>query len=403
MNPVVAFAICIVIWWIGTAMPRYTKGIIGASMFSVIVFLLGFWLNIMPADIGTSAYLPQLYAIAFPLIVVQGGTCLKWAELKKNWKIVIITTVSCLGMIVTIRGIGGLIVGSELSTVGLPILMGGLVSGGLMRDAALAAGLEDIAGIAVIMISVQSWFGMPLMSWGARKASLDLIKDYREKNGTVGNNVRIAPNLTETAARRGFYDRMPRNWNNEYYCLAIAALVYAVAAVIGGVTAKYTMNIVDVSIVAMILGFLASNVFHILPYEPITRAGLMSFCLFCMIMNFRGGLATLTPAVLLRYAGPLVLLAVLGIIGALVPAWLLHKKFRFSFGLLVACVMGVYAGYPVNYQCSIDGISSVATSEEEAAYLREKILPSVVVSGTVSVGLYSILVANICKQLLGIL
>ncbi len=52
-----AFAILLAIWFIGSILGKKTGGIVGTSLFSTVVLLIGFWTNILPTDIISTAVL----------------------------------------------------------------------------------------------------------------------------------------------------------------------------------------------------------------------------------------------------------------------------------------------------------------------------------------------------------
>lgn len=52
-----AFAILLAIWFIGSILGKKTGGIVGTSLFSTVVLLIGFWTNILPTDIISTAEL----------------------------------------------------------------------------------------------------------------------------------------------------------------------------------------------------------------------------------------------------------------------------------------------------------------------------------------------------------
>ena len=164
-----ALAILVVMYYVSSVLSTKTRARIGTMIFFSVFILIGYW-TIFPADIIATSQIPVVAAITNLVLLINVGSSFDLATLKQDWRGVVVTLVGCLGM-----GVFGL----DMAISSYPCLVGGLVATNLVNETLMNKGLEDLAVTIVLMLSMQTFVGMPVMSFGARKECERLLADYR--------------------------------------------------------------------------------------------------------------------------------------------------------------------------------------------------------------------------------
>ena len=395
-----AFTILLLIWFVGSILGVKTGGKFGAPLFATIVLLLLFWMDIIPKDIIATAQLPAWAKLANLIIPLSIATSIEPKQLKQDWRLAITVLCGVAGMGVVVLGILPLIFGKQEMIAVYPVLVGGLVSANTIINEATAKGLETIAALATLFFSLQSLFGLPLVSIGTSMEAKRLLKQYRE-NGTVSARRGGQALVVEAAAehKKYLFEKLPKKFQSPLYPLLLAALLGSVADSIGTALNAPTMGVLGPVSVALILGFAARQI-GLIHNDPVKKAGLSALLLFVMIMNLRATLAKISFAQVVAYLPMILVVFITAAIGMLLVGWLVGKLFGYSFGMVMAFCFGCYAGYPLNYGAAMDAVDSLAETPEEHAMLEREIVNRVVLGGVVGVTIASVVIGSVCATLL---
>ena len=174
-----ALATLVVLYYISSVLSTLTRARIGTMIFFSVFILIGYW-TIFPADIIATSQIPVVATICNLVLLINVGSSFDLETLKSDWKVVVVTLVGCLGMGVLVFAAVTPLFGLEMSLSSYPCLVGGLVATNLVNDALIASGADDLAVTIVLMLSMQTFCGMPVMSFGARKESERLLADFRQ-------------------------------------------------------------------------------------------------------------------------------------------------------------------------------------------------------------------------------
>lgn len=104
-----AFAILLAIWFIGSILGKKTGGIVGTSLFSTVVLLIGFWTNILPTDIISTAELQTFNKLVSLVLAINIVSTVEPKQLKKDWRLAVAVLAGIAGML-----LGDFIVGKIL-------------------------------------------------------------------------------------------------------------------------------------------------------------------------------------------------------------------------------------------------------------------------------------------------
>lgn len=181
-----SFVILVLIYYIGTFINVLSRGRVNTALVSLILMLLGFWLNLLPPSIIQDANLGGMYAILNLTILVNVGTTFDFKELKKQWRLLIVAFSGIIGMGFMVLVVGRLIFGKEIAIISFPGLLGGAVAINIMNQAAIEKGLMKLASLIIMIQATQGLFGIPIIGNGTRLECERLLKAYRSnKMGCV--------------------------------------------------------------------------------------------------------------------------------------------------------------------------------------------------------------------------
>ena len=417
-----ALAILVVMYYVSSVLSTKTRARIGTMIFFSVFILIGYW-TIFPADIIATSQIPVVAAITNLVLLINVGSSFDLATLKQDWRVVVVTLVGCLGMGVLVFATVTPVFGLDMAISSYPCLVGGLVATNLVNETLMNKGLEDLAVTIVLMLSMQTFVGMPVMSFGARKECERLLADYRTGKIIAADPKQDAIAKSTPTTSKALIDRIPAKYNTPILHLASCLFLGALASSIAKYTSSITNGLIGTAIVGIVIGILFKQL-GLLAKEPLAKAGVLSFFMMAMmimsipmavyrlpmltsggkmywaISYIRVSFAKITPMGLVERLWPVAFCIIIGAIGVLLFAIPMGKKLGISSGLIMAITMGSYAGYPLNYQVCMEVITLLAQSPEEEEYLKDHVLQKVIIGGVVSVSLASVIIAGVMVSML---
>ena len=126
-NQLVAFVIIVGVYAMGDVIGTASKAWIPSTFVIACLFLLGYW-TIFPKEIIAIAGLkkPLIGTLSLFLLVTHMGTTISLKELKKQWKIIVVTLTGLVGMVVFAWVICSFFIEKSYIIAGLPSLAGGI-------------------------------------------------------------------------------------------------------------------------------------------------------------------------------------------------------------------------------------------------------------------------------------
>ena len=123
MIPVVAMAILLATYALGEMCAQKTKAVLSTTLVMAVVLLAAFWSG-LPSTIFKDAGVSQIGNIIAVMLIVSLGTTIDFAELKRQWKVVVTGFVCVAAAVALIILVGGPLMGRELAVAGSPIFAG---------------------------------------------------------------------------------------------------------------------------------------------------------------------------------------------------------------------------------------------------------------------------------------
>ncbi|MBQ3437262.1 MAG: hypothetical protein IJG31_01930 [Fusobacterium sp.] len=388
MSVILSFFLVMLAMAIGDFASMKTKAFLPSVFVTALVFLLGFW-YFFPADIISVATLGQPVAgLVMYLLIVHMGTLMNIKELVAQWKTVVISLFGVIGIIVFLMTIGSLVLGRETALVGAPPLTGGIVAAILMKNAAEAIGKTDLAVIAILVYVVQGFVGYPLTAILLKKEGNRLLNNYRQ--GIVENIIKDSQN-----------EKKERGLDKKYDTVYITLLRLAFVAWLADISTKFintqifhNPKALSPLVTCLIFGVIAAEL-GIVNRQPLNKANSFGWSMTCLMAFIFEGLNKATPEMLLKVAGPLIGIIIIGVAGLLVFAFLAGKILKESKYMSLPIAMNALYGFPPNFILTTEAIKSITEDENEIEYLTDIMMPKMLIGGFTSVTIASVIVGGI--------
>ncbi len=306
-TPLIAFTVYMLISTLGDVVSIKTKGVFPSLIVIVILYVIGFWTGIIPVDqFDKHGFVAMTAGFVLALIVLNLGTQMDLKVFIKEWKTVVIALVGIAGMAALLMTIGSLIISKAYAWTGAAVLTGGLVSAIIVDGAAQAAGQPIYGGFAYLVSAAQLLFGMPICSvilarFVRRNEPEKLLATGEGKNF----NIRFLP-------------KVPEKYNTPAFILLRLALLAIVCKYLADWTG------LNMYVWCLILGVLF-HAFGFLETQSLVKAKGIGFMTLVLLMTVPNGFTSVTPAIFLDFIIPLLVTAVVGIIGTLIVCVLVGK------------------------------------------------------------------------------
>ena len=385
---VTAFTILCIMYMFGSWCGKWTKGAISSALVSAIVMLVCFWLNIFPKNIVEISGMKSVYSIMSAIIIANMGTTLDIKQFKMYWRVALTVIGALIFMTVLTLTVSALITGHDLALASLPTLIGAIRSTQIVADSLTEKGLTILAAIIILINAIQQFFGLPMISYCTRKASIRLIEGYR--NGTDTQNNKDAKS-TNTSIQ--IIERIPISYKNPFFYLSCIGIIGTVSAILAPYTSSITNGIIGMPVIALILGFILQAA-GLIEKNPLQKSGLMPFFMYATIVGLFSSLASLSFDDFVANILNIMILLVIGAFALFVGGIILSKVLSIDPAIGIAAAFGAYTGYPLNYQVLTDAIAAFTDNPNERAYLDQKIAPSVCLGSIISVTITSVIVAG---------
>ena len=176
MTPISALAILFCIYAVSELIAQKTKAIFSTVLSIAILLLAGFWSGILPRTLIDDAQVTGFGNIIAGLLIVSLGTTIDFAELRRQWKVVVTALCGVCGAVAAIVLIGRPFIGSEMAIAGAPIFAGGSAATLIMTSTLKEMNLTTAATFCIVLYVTQKFIGVPIASLLLRRTAR-LIRD----------------------------------------------------------------------------------------------------------------------------------------------------------------------------------------------------------------------------------
>lgn len=390
-NFALAFVICAAVYIIGEVLSTLTKAWIPSVFITAVLFLLGYW-TIIPHDVVSDANLAFGGSLGIYFCIVHIGTLLSLKQLFAQWKTIVVCLTGLAGMCVVCYFICPLFMDKALMIVGLPPLTGGIVATTMMKEAALEKGMELAAVFAITMYCIQGFAGYPLTSVCLQIEGKRLLKGYR--SGVLKMVDKAAADEGDSAKKsKKLIPPTPEKFNSSVVILGKVALVVWLSMILGK-----TIGISG-AVIALVLSVIFTSI-GFLETDALGKANSYGILSFALTMYIFDGLKDCTPQMLTTIVVPMIVLVVIGVAGLAVAAVVFSKILKLSAPLSFATCLTALYGFSFNVIITESTCNALTDDPEEREFLKDQMLPAMIVGGFTTVTIASVFIAGVFVGLL---
>lgn len=383
-----ALFIILLVFAFGDIIGVLTKAKVSTMFVIMATFLVLFLTHAIPADICTTANLIYVTGIGLQFLLVDMGSSVGLAELKKEWCAVITATISLL-LAVLGCAIAIPIIGRDVS---MPVIAGGVVAANTMVTAAESVGLPTCAALATFIYATQKLVATLLASNGGLKYANQLMEAYSGQDHAA----ETAAEAEKGEGKLPFCQRHIHFYSN-FVCLAIAGTLVFLAYLLG----KATNGWIGQTMWSMILGIAARNLGLVPSHFLRDNSKSVGFFSFLTMITMIPSLAKINISEIpIIGFNALVIFAVVMIILVLAfrftPLWKISGSKSLSLGIAM-CQM---IGYPGTQLIADEIALAVGKTDAERDHISEKLGTAYVIAGFTNVTLLSVVLANFISKIL---
>ena len=184
MPGIVALAILFSIYAVGELIAQKTKAVFSTVLGIALILLAGFWSGVLPRTLIEDAQISGFGNLIAGVLIVSLGTTIDFPELKRQWKVVVISLCCVICAVGAIILAGSPLMGSELAVSGAPIFAGGSAATLIMTTALKEKGLEYAGTFCIALYVTQKFIGVPIASLLLRRTARqfrdipELVEEY---------------------------------------------------------------------------------------------------------------------------------------------------------------------------------------------------------------------------------
>lgn len=391
-NPLTCITGCLVVYSIGEFLSKKTKGAVSSLLFACILFIAGFWSGILPKDVTTQSGLVAVmsnFGAAF--MITNIGTLINLEDMIREWKTVVIAIFSIVAIGLICFTVGSLLFGREYALIAAPPIAGSTVAGIIVTGMAEAASRPELAAFAVLILSLQKFFGIPISTFCIRKDLKDKQNSGYFKQETTNKKEFKLPSMR-------IFKETPKNLRTNTIYICKVALVACLADFVGKATlipgsqpANYILNpniaYLLFGLIFARIGFLEKDIFG-----KSNSSGIITFGLLLMLP---GSLASLTPSGLAKMIVPVFGILVLCSIGIIVVCGIVGKLLGYSPYASAAIGVTCMLAYPATQIITTEGVDSLEWEGDERQKAMDYMLPKMIIGGFVTVTVVSVAFASV--------
>lgn len=381
MEAIYALTIVLIIFAIGDFCSAKTSAILSLPFVAAILLLLYYWLG-FPKTLVADAGLNVLGSVASGVIIAGVGTTIDFKELARQWKTIVISVISVLAGVAGIILIGSLIIGREQAMAGAPIFSGSISAVIIMSDFFNLKGLQHLSALCSMLLTVQTFVGLPLSTIMMRKASSDFLKSPE--------NIKLysKKSADSTDAEKKLFN-LPASMSTSIIILAKLALTASLANMLAALTG----GLIHYLVMALFLGLILTRL-GLLDENSMNKSGCSGFFMVLILASLFSNFSFITPQDVMNMLLAIVVVLGIGSIFTSICAVIMAKFMNMNPFLAIALGLTCMYGFPTTLFISQDVAKSYGKTEEEHTALSNYLVPKVVTAGIATVTIASVIIAS---------
>jgi MFS family permease len=396
MNPTQALTVMLLVFAFGEIVAEKTKAVLSATLVIAFTLLAGFWFKlpsgsfVFPHELFSISSIGPTAGVLIGILITSLGTLMDAEELKRQWKTVLVGSVSVVAATGAILIVGPFIFGRNLSFAGAPIFAGANVATLIMLDAvkekiAEPEIVQSLSSFILLVLVFQNFVGIPVSSFLLRKEAQRFVKDPENMALYLKNE---SQGQAGAASKRKLL-QLPDSFNRPIVTLAKLAVVACVAQYLAGLT----QGQVHFFVVCLLMGIFFTEL-GFLEKQALSKSGSGTLIVFATTMVIFANLTQTTPELLISLIFPLVACLAIGTVATIVLGAIIGKALGMSPLLAIPIGLTCTFGFPTTLFISQEVSAAIGSTPEEKKALENYILPKLITGGFVTVTIASVLVAG---------
>lgn len=384
-TPILAFAVVAAVFGIGDVFAAKTKGLVSSMITVIILFLIfGSCLHLLPADLLNQAGLMTIIpTFGMALILVNLGSTLNLNDLKREWKTILVSLAGVIGIIIIYSTVGAAFAGHDLALVAMAPTAGGMAATMMLTEAASHANRPELGAFAASVLALQMLVGLPI-------ASLCLKKEANRFLSVGGHKMDAAVSAV-TQINIRLLPPTPK-------LLDVPSIHLARLAIVGAL-AMWCTQLTGISTgVTYLVGGIIFGALGVVEPGALRRAGGEGLLMLATYASVAASFVSMTISQFGEMLIPVVGLLLLAAVGITIVSVVVGKLLKWSPWLSIAVGISCMFGYPVTYavamEASAGAVKDKGFTEAEEKRVIDHLLPKMIVAGTVSVSIASVLLAG---------
>lgn len=394
MQPVVAFAIVMLVWTIGEFVSKKTKALISMMLVASIIFLVGFATDFFPHDLILDSGLLNIGNAVVGVIIVHLGTMMSFADLKAQWRTFVIGAATVVLMTIILLLVGMQLFDTNVAVAGTASITGGTLSILMVQEVAariLADGGDAgilsgylLAVFPLLVLNMKNLVGFLVTANILKKEAIRVQGEYRK------GNLKFIEDEVEENTKEDRESILPDFLQTPYATLfLLAATVY-----VSMLLSDLTQGNVNTFVIALLLGIILRH-FKILKPNALSTTDTFGLLMVSIMVIAFGPLADIVPSDLLALIWPISFYLVSGVLTIFVCSYFIGKSVGYSGALSLAVGMTTFFGFPGTMVLTKEAAQAVGETEEEIAVIEQNILPIMVTAGFSTVTITSVITGGI--------
>lgn len=191
------------------------------------------------------------------ILITSLGTTIDFEELKRQWKVVLVSLMGVLGAVAGFYVAGSLLGMKEMAIAGAPVFAGGSAATLIMTTALNERSMELAGTFCIVLYVMQKFIGVPAASFFLRREA----RSFRKNSDNIRlyrNKTKEEEEIIELQSGKKFLS-LPRSFARPSVFLAklaVSAMIsYYLAEMTGGAVHYFVMCLI-IGIILFSLGFL---------------------------------------------------------------------------------------------------------------------------------------------------
>lgn len=390
-EPVIAAVIILALIAVGEIVSIITRARVPMLFVAFIGYLILVWIGVMPKNlIDDSKFSAVGMVLGTAPILVHMGTVIPLKSIKSQWRAV---AISLLGIIISatlILSLVTLIYDYPTAVSGTGPLTGGIVALLVTSQGLKDLGFVSLVTIPVLVLALQSMFGIPL--------AINLLRRFALKlRGTLDNETLSAAALAdmvkeeivennEKAAKVKYL--IPEKYQTNLVLLFMLFIGGAIAVVLDKFTGiPYSLWALAIGMVGRLIGFYPERVMEKANAFTVGMAGII-FLIITMLND-------ITFDMFVSYLPEVFLIIIVGMIGIVLGGYVGSKIFKWDPLKGIPVALTAMFGFPGDYIVCEEVSRSVGRTKEEQEKIFNEILTPMLVGGFTTVTIGSVVIASI--------